>query len=329
MARNKRGRHYRFTPRRKAALKKAQLLSARKRSKSARRRKIAVGIVATAVVAGAVGAYAGKRSERKSSIKASVRRASLGIRVSSGRSGNPSGKPANALTSGPSVQSVTSGTKTSSLKGTPGGTLTPEKAKGTPSNGGLSDDDLAAAFGFEEGPSQPVSVPSPVAGKGVSGNSGTKSSGPKKKAATKSSKPKVTKIGWNTIQVEKGAPHGTAVANWSITSLERQKERQVWAEKHGFSINAKGVVGPSAKPSAPPSATPGHKKSKKSSKPKAPTAGTNTTKDAKPNVRSEVVRRTNTRKWQLSAQDRKAAIDAAAHSNPGMTRNEIAKLLGI
>jgi len=62
MAKNKRNRVYRLTPRRKAALKKAQIASARKRS---RRGKRALGVVgATIVAGGAVGAiYAHKRHQ--------------------------------------------------------------------------------------------------------------------------------------------------------------------------------------------------------------------------------------------------------------------------
>lgn len=58
MAKNKRGRHYRFTPRRQAALRKAQAASARKR----RRRvgKVA-GLVGATIVAGGA-AYAGRRA---------------------------------------------------------------------------------------------------------------------------------------------------------------------------------------------------------------------------------------------------------------------------
>ena len=52
MAKNKRGRHYRFTPRRQAALKKAQA-----RSAANRRRRVgkAVGIAAATIAVGAVG----------------------------------------------------------------------------------------------------------------------------------------------------------------------------------------------------------------------------------------------------------------------------------
>ena len=55
MAVNKRGRHYKMTPRRKAALAKAQAVSARKR----RRRGVAIaGVLSATLVAGGA-AYAG------------------------------------------------------------------------------------------------------------------------------------------------------------------------------------------------------------------------------------------------------------------------------
>ena len=68
MAVNKRNRVYRLTPRRKAALHKAQLASARKRS---RRGKVALGVVGATIVAGGV-AYTGHRSLKGRSGKINV-----------------------------------------------------------------------------------------------------------------------------------------------------------------------------------------------------------------------------------------------------------------
>ena len=61
MAVNKRGRHYKMTPRRKAALAKAQAVSARKR----RRRGVALaGVLGATLVAGGA-AYAGRSYVKK------------------------------------------------------------------------------------------------------------------------------------------------------------------------------------------------------------------------------------------------------------------------
>ena len=61
MAVNKRGRHYKMTPRRKAALAKAQAVSARKR----RRRGVAIaGVLSATLVAGGA-AYAGRSYVKK------------------------------------------------------------------------------------------------------------------------------------------------------------------------------------------------------------------------------------------------------------------------
>lgn len=59
MAKNKRGRHYRFTPRRQAALKKAQARSAAKRRRRVGR---AAGIAAATIALGAVGGGLAYRS---------------------------------------------------------------------------------------------------------------------------------------------------------------------------------------------------------------------------------------------------------------------------
>lgn len=67
MAKNKRNRVYKLTPRRKAALKKAQAVSARKRS---RRGTVALGAVGATIVAG--GAYAGYRGLKGRSGKTNV-----------------------------------------------------------------------------------------------------------------------------------------------------------------------------------------------------------------------------------------------------------------
>ena len=68
---NKRGRSYKLTPRRKAALHKAQLASARKRS---RRVGKVIGVVGVTIAAGGA-AYAGHRymKGRKPSVKTSAK----------------------------------------------------------------------------------------------------------------------------------------------------------------------------------------------------------------------------------------------------------------
>lgn len=68
MAVNKRNRVYRLTPRRKAALHKAQLASARKRS---RRGRVALGVVGATIVAGGL-TYAGHRHLKGRSGKTNV-----------------------------------------------------------------------------------------------------------------------------------------------------------------------------------------------------------------------------------------------------------------
>lgn len=71
MAKNKRNRRYRFTPRRQAALRKAQAVSARSRR---RRVSQAVGLVGATLAVGAV-AYAGTKTinNRKISARANLR----------------------------------------------------------------------------------------------------------------------------------------------------------------------------------------------------------------------------------------------------------------
>ena len=72
MAKNKRGRHYRFTPRRQAALKKAQA-----RSAANRRRRVgkAVGIAAATIAIGAVGgAVAHRRISSAHAVKLKTHR---------------------------------------------------------------------------------------------------------------------------------------------------------------------------------------------------------------------------------------------------------------
>jgi hypothetical protein len=207
-----RGGPYKFTARRRYALKRAQEISARKR-KSQRNKKIAVaaGAIAGLAVAGYLGSkhVGGIRSNNPRAVRAAVQPgAKENTRIGNAISvGSPSGTRTTVIGAGERARAqatrnamarnalpphmggpdrkiyndddsvnttamtnkgvrrsmknararVAEGTKTSSLKSTPGGTLTPPKANPRASRDAWSDSDWADALAFDTPVVKPIS----------------------------------------------------------------------------------------------------------------------------------------------------------------------------